>query len=234
MSRPAGTGRTCRPASGTSTPASRRSRPDTLTLDEALQLLTLPRVVGTGADGEEIIAQNGRYGPYIKQGDESRSLEREDQLFTVTLDEALALLAAAEDARPAAATPPPPLRELGRRPGHRQAGGGQGGPLRAVRHRRRDQRRLRKGDAVEEITIERAAELLADRRARGPLKKAPAKKAAGEEGHAAKKAAAKKTRGQEDDAAKKTAAKKARRRRVRPRRSSRWRRIQSADRSQQL
>ncbi len=73
---------------------------DTVTLDEALRLLTLPRALGVGADGEEVVAQNGRYGPYIKQGKESRSLESEDQLFTVTLDQALALLRPAEDPRP--------------------------------------------------------------------------------------------------------------------------------------
>ena len=67
--------------------------PETVTLDEALQLLTLPRTLGTAPDGEEIMAQNGRYGPYIKKGTDSRSLEHEEQLFTVTLDEALALFA---------------------------------------------------------------------------------------------------------------------------------------------
>jgi DNA topoisomerase-1 len=66
--------------------------PETVTLDEALRLLTLPRVVGE-IDGEEVTAQNGRYGPYIKKGSESRSLESEEQLFTVTVDEAKALLA---------------------------------------------------------------------------------------------------------------------------------------------
>jgi DNA topoisomerase-1 len=66
--------------------------PETVTLEEALRLLSLPRVVGQ-IDGEEVTAQNGRYGPYIKKGSESRSLENEEQLFTVTLDEAKALLA---------------------------------------------------------------------------------------------------------------------------------------------
>ena len=67
---------------------------DTVTLDDALRLLSLPRVVGVDpADGVEITAQNGRYGPFIKKGTDSRSLEREEQLFTVTLAEALAILA---------------------------------------------------------------------------------------------------------------------------------------------
>ena len=68
--------------------------PETVSLDDALRLLTLPRVVGE-LDGEEVTAQNGRYGPYVKKGSESRSLETEEQLFTVTLEEAKALFAAA-------------------------------------------------------------------------------------------------------------------------------------------
>ncbi|CAA9223444.1 MAG: DNA topoisomerase I [uncultured Corynebacteriales bacterium] len=180
---------------------------DTVTLEEALRLLTLPRVLGTGADGEEITAQNGRYGPYIKQGKESRSLEREDQLFTVTLDEALALLAQPKTRGRRSATPVAPLRELGDDPAS-------GKPV-VVREGRfgpyvtdgETNASLRKGDAVEEITIERAAELLADRRERAPVKKAvkkaPAKKAP------AKKAAAKKTPAKKATAAKKVPAKKA-------------------------
>ena len=87
-----------------------------MTLDDALQLLTLPRVLGSALDGEEVTAQNGRYGPYVKQGTDSRSLDTEDQLFTVTLDEALALFAAAEDARPPAAAAAAAARAR-RRPG---------------------------------------------------------------------------------------------------------------------
>ncbi len=148
---------------------------ETLTLDDAVKLLTLPRTLGAGADGEEVTAQNGRYGPYVKKGTESRSLESEDQLFTVTLEEALALLAQpkARGRRQAAQTPP--LRELGNDPAS-------GKPM-VVREGRfgpyvtdgETNASLRKGDAVESITDARAAELLADRRARGP---APAKRAA--------------------------------------------------------
>ena len=175
---------------------------DTVTLEEALRLLTLPRVLGTGADGEEITAQNGRYGPYIKQGKESRSLEREDQLFTVTLDEALALLAQPKTRGRRSATPVAPLRELGDDPAS-------GKPV-VVREGRfgpyvtdgETNASLRKGDAVEEITIERAAELLADRRGRAPVKKAPARKAA-------KKAPAKKATAAKKVPAKKVPAKKA-------------------------
>ena len=192
---------------------------DTVTLDEALRLLTLPRVLGVGADGEEITAQNGRYGPYIKQGKESRSLESEDQLFTVTLDQALALLAQPKTRGRRSATPAAPLRELGDDPAT-------GKPV-VVREGRfgpyvtdgETNASLRKGDAVDEITIDRASELLADRRERAPLKKvakkAPAKKAP------AKKAPAKKT------AARKTPAKKATAKKTtRPRRPPRRRRRQ--------
>src|SRR5581483_11071099 len=88
---------------------------DTLTIDDALRLLTLPRTVGVDpADGEEIQALNGRYGPYIKKGSDSRSLADEEQMFTVTLDEALALFAQPKRGRGRAAAPP--LREVGADP----------------------------------------------------------------------------------------------------------------------
>jgi DNA topoisomerase-1 len=180
---------------------------DTVTLDEALRLLTLPRVLGVGSDGEEVAAQNGRYGPYVRQGKESRSLDSEDQLFTVTLEQALALLAQPKTRGRRSATPATPLRELGDDPAT-------GKPV-VVREGRfgpyvtdgETNASLRKGDAVAEITIDRAAELLADRRERAPAKKvarkAPAKKAAAKKAPAKKATAAKKT------TAKKTAAKKA-------------------------
>ena len=178
---------------------------ETVGLDDALRLLTLPRVLGAGADGEEISALNGRYGPYIKQGKESRSLESEDQLFTVTLEQALALLAQPKTrGRRAAAAAP--LRELGDDPASGQPVTVREGRFGPYVTDGETNASLRKGDAVEEITIERAAELLADRRARGPAKKAakkaPAKKAPAKK-TAAKKAAAKKA------PAKKAAAKKA-------------------------
>ena len=88
---------------------------DTVTLQDALRLLSLPRVVGADpSTGEEITAQNGRYGPYLKKGTDSRSLDREDQLFTVTLDEALAIYAQPKQRGRAAAAPP--LKELGNDP----------------------------------------------------------------------------------------------------------------------
>ena len=102
---------------------------DTVTLDDALRLLSLPRVVGIDpADGAEITAQNGRYGPYLKKGTDSRSLDTEEQMFDITLEEALAIYAQPKQrgrrARGAAA------EGAGQRPGHRAAGRGQGGPLR--------------------------------------------------------------------------------------------------------
>jgi DNA topoisomerase-1 len=160
---------------------------DTVTLDEALKLLSLPRVLGKDADGEEVTAQNGRYGPYVKKGKESRSLESEEQLFTVTLEEAEKLIAQPKQRgrRAAAATP---LRELGDDPATGKPmvlRDGRFGPYVTDGETNAS---LRKGDAVETITIDRAAELLADRRARGPApKKRAAKKAP------AKKTAAKKT-----------------------------------------
>ncbi|MEN3359503.1 MAG: topoisomerase [Mycobacteriales bacterium] len=158
---------------------------DTVTIDDALKLLQLPRSLGT-VDGEEVTAQNGRYGPYVKQGKESRSLQGEDQLFTVTLDEALALLAQPKTRGRRAAEAAPPLREIGVDPVSSQPivlREGRFGPYVTDGETNAS---LRKGDSVEDVTLERAAELLADRRARGPVKrtakkapvKAPAKRAA--------------------------------------------------------
>jgi DNA topoisomerase I len=165
---------------------------DTITLAEAQRLLTLPRTLGV-LDGEEVSAQNGRYGPYVKKGTDSRSLVAEEQLFTVTLDEAQALFAQPKTrGRNAAAAAP--LRELGTDPVSGKAivvKDGRFGPYVTDGETNAS---LRRGDTVEEITTDRAAELIADRRTRGPAKKAPrkapAKKAATKAG--AKKAPAKK------------------------------------------
>jgi DNA topoisomerase I len=154
-------------------------------------------VVGADPEsGEEITAQNGRYGPYLKKGTDSRSLTSEEQLFTIGLDEALKIYSQPKQRGRAAAAPP--LKELGNDPVS-------GNPI-VVKSGRFGEyvtdgeynATLRKDDSVESITTERAAELLADRRERGPAKgaKKTTKKAA------AKKAPAKKT------AATKTAAKK--------------------------
>jgi DNA topoisomerase-1 len=149
---------------------------DQVTLADALTLLTLPRVLGQ-LDGEEVTAQNGRYGPYLKKGSDSRSIGSEEQLLTVTLDEAKVIFAQPKERRgrgQAAA----PLREVGTDPATGQpvvVREGRFGPYVTDGETNAS---LRKGDAVESVTIERAAELLADRRSRGPAPKKVAKKAA--------------------------------------------------------
>jgi DNA topoisomerase-1 len=169
---------------------------ETVTLEDALKLLSLPRVVGVDpSNNEEITAQNGRYGPYLKRGTDSRSLANEEQMFTISLEEALKIYSEPKRrGRQGAATPP--LRELGADPVSEKPmviKDGRFGPYVTDGETNAS---LRKGDDVMSITDARASELLADRRARGPAKKkAPAKKAA-------KKAPAKK-------AAKKAPAKKA-------------------------
>nr|MBA2717088.1 DNA topoisomerase I [Propionibacteriales bacterium] len=176
---------------------------DTISLDDALRLLTLPRALGVDPEtGETIEATNGRYGPYIRREKESRSLESEEQLFTVTLDEAVALLRQPKTrGRRAAAAP---LRELGEDPNSRQpivVKNGRFGPYVTDGEFNAT---LRRGDEVESVTLDRAAELLAEKRAKGPTpsrrttKKAPAKKTAAKKkapsamaGPATKKSAAK-------------------------------------------
>ncbi|MFJ3696595.1 type I DNA topoisomerase [Streptomyces sp. NPDC090052] len=174
---------------------------DTVTLAEALKLMSLPRVVGTDAEGVEITAQNGRYGPYLKKGTDSRSLETEDQLFNITLDEALAIYAQPKQRGRAAAKPP--LKELGTDPVSERPVVVKDGRFGAYVTDGETNATLRTGDSVEDITPERGYELLAEKRAKGPVKKKTAKKAPAKK-TAAKKTAAKKT----TTAAKKTAAKK--------------------------
>ena len=164
---------------------------ETVTLEQALELLSLPRVVGVDAEGVEITAQNGRYGPYLKKGTDSRSLTAEEQLFSITLDEALAIYAQPKQRGRAAAAPP--LKELGNDPVSGQPVVVKAGRFGEYVTDGEYNATLRKDDSVEELTLERAAELLAERRAKGPAKKAAKK--------GAKKTAAKKT-------TKKTAAKK--------------------------
>jgi len=184
--------------------------PENLSLDEALQLLSLPRTVGTDPDtAEEVVAANGRFGPYLKRGSDTRSLATEDQLFNVTLDEARAIFAQPK-LRRGRGTPAPPLKELGADP--------ETGLAVVVREGRfgpyvtdgTTNASLRRGDDAETVTIERASELLAERRAAGPstrrraggAKKATAKKST------ARKATAKKSTAKKP-AAKKTAATRA-------------------------
>jgi DNA topoisomerase-1 len=140
---------------------------ETVTLQDALRLLSLPRVVGIDPDtGQEITAQNGRYGPYLKRGTDSRSLVDEKQIFTVTLDEALKVYAEPKR-RGRQATAKPPLRELGADPVTGKpmvVKEGRFGPY--VTDGEGVNASLRKGDGVETLTDERAAELLADKRAK--------------------------------------------------------------------
>jgi DNA topoisomerase I len=176
--------------------------PATLTLDDALKLLSLPRTVGLDpSSGEEIVALNGRYGPYLKRGSDTRSLSAEDELFTVTVEQALR--AFAEPKRRGRQAAAAPLRELGADPvTSRQMviRSGRYGPY-VTDGETNASLRERDGDTVEELSDDRAAELLQARRDAGPSKRGGRKKAA------AKKTGAKKTTGKKA-AAKKTAAKK--------------------------
>jgi DNA topoisomerase-1 len=163
---------------------------DTVTLDDAVKLLSLPRVVGADPEsGEEITAQNGRYGPYLKKGTDSRSLTTEDQLFSITLDEALKIYSQPKQRGRAAAAPP--LKELGNDPVSGQPVVVKSGRFGEYVTDGEYNATLRKDDSVEAITLERAAELLAERRERGPAKKA-GKKTAKKSG--AKKSAKKTTK----------------------------------------
>jgi DNA topoisomerase-1 len=172
---------------------------DAITLDDAVRLLSIPRVVGADPEsGEEITANNGRYGPYLKKGTDSRSIDSEEQLLTITLDEALTIYAQPKQrgGRAAAA----PLKELGPDPVSGNPIVVKDGRFGAYVTDGEYNATLRKDDSIEAITPERAAELLADKRARGPAKKtakrgarkAPATKAATKKS-TAKKSATKKS-----------------------------------------
>ncbi|WP_405646698.1 type I DNA topoisomerase [Streptomyces sp. NBC_00019] len=184
---------------------------DTVTLADALKLMSLPRVVGKDAEGVEITAQNGRYGPYLKKGTDSRSLTAEDQLFTITLEEALAIYAQPKQRGRAAAKPP--LKELGADPVSEKPVVVKDGRFGPYVTDGETNATLRSGDSVEEITPERGFELLAEKRAKAPAKKtakkAPAKKAPAKKATAAKTAAKKTTTAAKKTTAKKTTTKKA-------------------------
>jgi DNA topoisomerase-1 len=169
---------------------------DSVTLEDALQLMSLPRVVGVDPEsGDEITAQNGRYGPYLKKGTDSRTLPSEEAMFTVTLEEALEIYKQPKRGRGRTATPP--LRELGDDPNSGkpiQVKDGRFGPYVTDGETNRT---LPRDVTPESVTAERAIELLAEKRAQGPAKKrttrtASAKKPAAKKAPA-KKPAAKKT-----------------------------------------
>jgi DNA topoisomerase-1 len=180
----------------------------TITVEDALQLLTLPRSVGPHpADGKEVVASNGKFGPYLKWGDETRSIESERQLFTVTLDEAVSILAQPKTFGRKRGAAAPPLKELGPDPVSGQPivlKDGRFGPYVTDGI---DNQSLKKGDTVDDITHERAVELLAQRREyleQNPAARLKAAKKAAKKSGGAKKAAPKKA------AKKKAAPKKAR------------------------
>ncbi|HEY5439469.1 MAG TPA: type I DNA topoisomerase [Acidimicrobiales bacterium] len=171
--------------------------PETLTLEEAKQLLSLPRVLGNHPEGDTVVAQNGRYGPYITWAKETRSLDNEDQIFTIDLDGALALLAQPKQrGRRAAAGP---LKELGEDPVTKRQVVVRTGRFGLYVTDGETNATLRLGDTPETISLDRACELLAERRNAEPstrprkavkkaARNAPAKRAA-------KKAPAKKSTG---------------------------------------
>ena len=137
---------------------------ETVTLADALKLLSLPRLIGE-LDGEPVTAQNGRYGPYVKKGTDSRSLEREEQLFDMTLAEAKELFAQPKPrGRRTGAAAAPPLRELGADPASGKPMVIKEGRWGAYVTDGETNASLRKGDAVESVTPQRGAELLAERR----------------------------------------------------------------------
>jgi len=152
---------------------------DTVTLEEALKLISLPRVVGTAADGEQITAQNGRYGPYLKKGTDSRSLTSEDQIFGITLEQAEAIYAEPKTrGRGAARAGAGPLAELGADPVSGKPVVVKDGRFGPYVTDGETNATLRRDDAVETMTLERAAELLAEKRAKGPAPKRTTRKPA--------------------------------------------------------
>jgi len=158
---------------------------DTVTLEQALQLMSLPRIVGADAEGEVITAQNGRFGPYLKKGTDSRSLESEDQIFTVTQEQALEIYA--QPKQRGRGTAKPPLAEFGEDPVSGKKVTVKEGRFGPYVTDGVTNITVPRGRAPEELTAEEAYQLLADKRAKGPAKKPAAKKPA------ARKPAAKKT-----------------------------------------
>ncbi len=164
--------------------------PATLTFEQALDLLRIPRTVGSDPEtGEDVVAHNGRFGPYVKRGSDTRSLTSEDQLLTVTLDEARALFAQPKQRRGRVAAAP--LRELGTDPVTNLPVVVKDGRFGPYVTDGTTNASLRKGDSVEAIEMDRASELLAERRAAGPSTR---KKKAGKKTAPAKKAAKKTTK----------------------------------------
>jgi DNA topoisomerase I len=136
---------------------------DTITYEDALKLLSLPRTLGVNSAGDEITVQNGRYGAYLKAGADSRTLTSEEQLFSITLDEALEIYSKPKERRRGVAKPP--LKELGVDPETQKPLIIKDGRFGMYVTDGETNATLRRGDTVEAMTIERGLELLAGRRA---------------------------------------------------------------------
>src|SRR5918995_1343489 len=161
---------------------------DQITLSDALRLMSLPRVVGVDSDGRRITAQNGRYGPYLKKDSDSRSLSSEEQIFSITLDEANAIYAQPKQRGRASAKPP--LKELGPDPTSGRPMIIKDGRFGAYVTDGEINATLRRQDDPETITAARAAELLAEKRAKGPAPKRPTRKATAKKSTARKQSTA--------------------------------------------
>ncbi len=169
-----------------------------VTLDDALRMFTLPREIGLDpTEGEPITSQNGRYGPYLLKGKDSRTLPDEESIFSCTLEEALALFAQPK-LRRGRGQAAGPLKVVGVDPSTQKEVVVREGRFGIYITDGETNASLRGGDSVETISIERASDLLAERRAAGPSDKKPA----------ARKAAAKKAPAKKKATAKKKAAKK--------------------------
>ena len=172
-----------------------------VSLDDALRMFTLPREIGLDpTEGEPITSQNGRYGPYLLKGKDSRTLPDEESIFSCTLEEALALFAQPK-LRRGRGQAAGPLKVVGVDPSTQKEVVVREGRFGIYITDGETNASLRGGDSVETISIERASDLLAERRAAGPSVKKPAvrkvaaKKAPAKKKATAKKAAAKKTVG---------------------------------------
>ena len=136
---------------------------DTITHEDALKLLSLPRVLGTNSAGDEITVQNGRYGPYLRAGTDSRTLTSEDQIFTITLDEALDIYSKPKERRRGVAKPP--LKDFGIDPTTGKHILLKDGRFGMYITDGETNATLRRGDTLEALDLDRANELLAGRRA---------------------------------------------------------------------
>jgi len=168
---------------------------DTIGLDEALGLLSLPRTLGKHPKtSEDVQAANGRYGPYVLSGKETRSLPEQLSPLTVTLEQAVELLNKPKERR-RARTKREPLKVLGEHPETKaevRILDGRFGPYVTDGEMNAS---LPRGTTVDEVTLDMGIELLVERAKKGGTKKAKKKKA--------KKAAKRKTAGKKKSASSK-------------------------------